>query len=118
MWFLGGRDAVVDCDWKLIIYSLVPARLLLLCVPSYCCHNTSDCLFNSFLCTELFLGESDDSQTQVWYLENYCSTRFLAIIILDKNSSYSCCYQEYYCSYRTMHSYLSVDNHSVKSVTD
>lgn len=37
------RDASVDCvtvlyDWKLIIYSLVPTRLLLLCLPCYCCY--------------------------------------------------------------------------------
>lgn len=36
------RDASVDCvivlyDWKLIIYSLVPTRLPLLCLPCYCC---------------------------------------------------------------------------------
>lgn len=35
-------DASVDCvivlyDWKLIIYSLVPTRLLALCLPCYCC---------------------------------------------------------------------------------
>lgn len=40
------RDASVDCvivlyDWKLIIYSLVPARLLLLCLPCYCCHTSN-----------------------------------------------------------------------------
>lgn len=41
LFWMRGRDASVDCvtvlyDWKLIIYSLVPTRLLLLCLPGYC----------------------------------------------------------------------------------
>lgn len=45
MLFLDERDASVDCvivlyDWKLIIYSLVPTRLRLLCLPCYYCYNT------------------------------------------------------------------------------
>lgn len=58
--FLDERDASVDCvivlyDWKLIIYSLVPTRLILLCLPCSCCCYTLNTLAHLFV---WYLAES------------------------------------------------------------
>lgn len=105
MLFVDGRDAIVDCVftpyvWKLIIYSLVPTSLLLLCLPSYYCHNTSDHFFTLFLYIRSFLTELNwsDSSLNQFGIENYCSTRLLTINIWDKECFLNYCYQKYYCS--------------------